>query len=712
MHVIEKLEDYRRRGWVSIPVKPRTKEPQGDNWQNLRISDVDPTEFQQNSNLGILLGEPSGGLVDIDLDCPEAMRAARVLLPTTGLIFGRSSKPASHYLYMVADAGRMRKFQFGSKTLVEYRAGGGHTLFPPSTHPSGEAVRFDREGEAAGISRDSLMREVGKLAAASLLAQQWQEGSRHDKVMALAGGLLNGGWDIAQAELFVEAVCLAANDPETEDRLMAVRTTAARKASGESATGWPRLIELCGPDVVAKVSEWLGIQQATITTTPTESEMTDIGNAQRFVRHHGEVIRYVRDMGAWLVWNGRYWELDDQTAIDLKAQATAKSLWRDLENASRQDSADLASWARQSNNFHKLKAMCDVAKPHIAVTSDNLDARPYLLNCTNGVIDLQSGQLLPFDKHHWLTKQINVSFNAEAKCPVFEGFLRDTFDGEPELIDFVQRAVGYSLSGDTSEQCFFIAHGTGANGKSTLLKVLQELLGDYACNTPMETLMVKRQGGGIPNDIARLRGARLVTASEGEANQHLAAALVKQITGGDTMTARFLRKEYFEFKPECKLWLVTNHKPKLRGDDPAIWRRIYLIPFNVAVPKERQDGQLSEKLKAELPGILAWAVRGFQQWQSGRLQPPQAVLAATRAYQHEMDHVKRFVDDEVMPALGQNVGKADMHAAYIRWANENGGDSYSMPELHKRLLALSFKAKRGTGGKHQWQDVKLSASLE
>ncbi|HYU47276.1 MAG TPA: phage/plasmid primase, P4 family, partial [Terriglobales bacterium] len=252
-------------------------------------------------------------------------------------------------------------------------------------------------------------------------------------------------------------------------------------------------------------------------------------------------------------------------------------------------------------------------------------------------LNLKTGTLQPHCREDLLTKCLPIAYDPNAECPTWLDFLKTIMANNAALITFLQRAIGYSLTGDTSEQCLFIAHGSGSNGKSTFLEVLQALLGDYAESTPSASLLAKDRHDGIPNDIARLRGARLVTAVEIGEGKRLNEELVKRLTGQDTMTARFLFAEFFDFHAEFKLWIACNHLPTIRGTDHAIWRRIRLIPFTVTIPDEQQDKKLPGKLQAELPGILRWAIQGCLAWQEQELSTPSEVIAATKDYRALMD---------------------------------------------------------------------------
>jgi len=268
--------------------------------------------------------------------------------------------------------------------------------------------------------------------------------------------------------------------------------------------------------------------------------------------------------------------------------------------------------------------------------------------------------------------------------------------------------VGYSLTGDTGERALFFLHGAGANGKSTFLETIRAMAGDYGLRTPTETLMTKRSGA-IPNDVARLKGARLVTAAESDEGKRLAEALIKDLTGGDTIAARFMRAEWFDFRPQCKIWLATNHKPTVRGTDKAIWDRIKLIPFGVIIPKEEQNRRLIETLKTELAGILAWAVRGCLEWNRDGLGIPDEVKTATGRYRDEMDVLGAFLNDQCEFGPTAEVTVKALYNAYKDWCETNGERASSKRALGLRLAERGIDQYKATGGTRTWLGIGLVA---
>jgi len=308
-----------------------------------------------------------------------------------------------------------------------------------------------------------------------------------------------------------------------------------------------------------------------------------------------------------------------------------------------------------------------------------------------------------------LTKLAVAPYHPEAQCPTFDAFLWRIMGENQDLINFVQRAAGYNLTGDTGEQCFFLCYGRGSNGKSTLLDTLRALVGDYGKQTDFSTFLQKRSDT-IRNDLAALAGVRFACAIEAGEGQRLAETIIKQLTGGDSVSARFLHREFFEFKPAFKAWLAANHTPEIRGTDHAMWRRVRLIPFTVTIPDEEIDKGLGERLLLEeLPGILAWAVRGCMEWQRlGGLGEPAAVLAATGEYREEMDVIAGFLSDCCMVGDGYRVGASDLYAAYKVWAEGDGDKPLSNTKFGRRLTERGIQKERTTGGRYQYVGLGLA----
>ncbi|MBZ0104613.1 MAG: DUF5906 domain-containing protein [Sulfuricella denitrificans] len=428
--------------------------------------------------------------------------------------------------------------------------------------------------------------------------------------------------------------------------------------------------------------------------------LTDAGNARRLVRYHGSDIRFVPEFKNWLIWDSRRWLMDDDGAIMRRSKDTATLIYSEARQAAEAANTDkakqLASHAGKTQHINRLKAMIELAQSEagIPIHQSELDRDNWLLGVSNGVVNLRTGLLREPRREDLITKLAFTIYDPNAKCPIFLGFIARTMGGKQALVDFIQRAVGYSFTGETTEQCLFFLYGSGQNGKSTLLNVIKEMLGDYAMQCPAETLMVKQSSGNASNDIARLRGARFVATSETEEGRRFAETMIKQLTGQDTISARFLFAEFFEFLPNFKIWLAANHKPVIRGDDFAIWRRIRLIPFTVTIPPEEKDSALPEKLRNELPGILAWAVQGCLEWQRQGLNPPEEVLAATEEYKNEMDLIGKWLEECCIVTTHATAKASSLYNSYKQWVEDNGGYPISGTKFGLKMGERGFKKEK------------------
>ena len=436
--------------------------------------------------------------------------------------------------------------------------------------------------------------------------------------------------------------------------------------------------------------------------------LTDLGNARRLVHRHGRNLRYCWLWRKWLVWDGKRWVKDDTGEVYRLAKETVSSIYQEAAAAPNDEARkELGKHATRSEAGARIKEMVDLARSDVPVMPDELDASPDLLNTESGTIDLRTGELREHRREDLITKIAPTTYRPDAAAPTWEAFLERVLPGE-ELRAFVQRAVGYSATGDTSEQCMFINHGGGANGKSTFQEAIAAALGDYAMRAPTEMLLAKRSDG-VPNDVARLKGARFVSASETEEGRRLAESRIKDLTGQDTITARFMKAEWFDFAPTHKLWLSTNHKPEIRGTDAAIWRRIRLVPWAVTIPPAEQDKKLPIAFRHELAGILAWVVHGCLEWRREGLQAPDEVRKATGEYRVEMDVLAGFLVECCELDTGHWEYAKDLYECYKRWCDENGERPEPQRKFGGRLGERGFQRDRGgSRGAGIWRGVRLT----
>ncbi|PCK21868.1 DNA primase [Bacillus pumilus] len=450
-----------------------------------------------------------------------------------------------------------------------------------------------------------------------------------------------------------------------------------------------------------------------IIDKPPVFHLTELGNAERIAYYHGKNIRYCNEL-EWLIWDGKRWEEDSKRKIEAITAKTLRALYGEAEAAEDKiRKKQLYDWAKKCERRSiRINSILDV-RPMVSVKKKDFDSFKFLFNCNNGVINLKTGELKPHDRNLLLTKMSPIPYEKDADCPNWINFLESIFlttTGNPdhELIEYLQKAIGYSLTGVTKEQIMFFLFGNGRNGKSTFINVIQDILGDYARQTNSDTFLKKKNESGINNDVARLDGARFVSAVESEEGQQLSEALVKQITGGEKMSARFLRQEYFEFTPEFKVFFTTNHKPIIKGGDNGIWRRIKLVPFTVTIPEEKIDADLPEKLKREMSGILRWIVDGCLKWQKEGLKDPKAIRNATQGYREDMDILGPFLNENCTIHEDASIEAKILYENYKKWCFQNDEIDLKNRSFYRQLEVRGFKKENGAKNKVYFKGLTLN----
>jgi putative DNA primase/helicase len=710
---------YIARGWSPVPIPYRQKRPVLEDWPSLRITAATASNYfnGQPQNIGIILGEASGGLADVDLDCPEAIAVAGYLLPRTDAIFGRPSARDAHRLYRVTEPSEKAvevlddpdRFD-GKSRLVELRRGGDNgaqTVFPGSTHKeTGEAITWETTGEPSEADADDLVRRVKLVAAAALLARGWPgEGRRHEASLTLGGFLNRAGISTRQAKLFAEAVSKAAGDPEWRDRVRAMEVS-----PGAHRQGFPALKDWLGEKRAKAVADWLGYAEragdagtadrdpeGSADFDPIAPRFSDEGLALDFATRHRDGLRYVAAWSRWLEWTGCRWQEDDT----LRAFDLARAICREGAAACNNKSNGRISSAKT------VAAVVSLARSdrRLAAVVDQWDADPWLLNTPGGVVDLRTGETRKHRLEDFMTKATAVTPGVDS--PRWLAFLDRVTGGDRELRDYLQRLAGYALTGSTREHVLPYAHGNGGNGKGVFIGAIAGAMGSYHKTAPIETFTASN-GDRHPTELAMLRGARLVTAQETEEGRRWAESRIKMLTGGDVVSARFMRGDFFEFQPQFTLLIAGNHKPGLRSVDEAIRRRFHLIPFTVTIGADERDETLPEKLKAEWPGILAWAIEGCLEWQRQGLNPPAVVRAATDAYLDGQDALGAWLEEACDVEPNAWTARTELYASWQAWAERSREFVLPRARLFDALEARGFADKRQPGkGTRGFQGLRV-----
>jgi putative DNA primase/helicase len=581
--LLESALAYAARGWPVFPLVPRTKLPLTQNGFKSATTDTEQITrwwtATPDANIGVPTGERSGiTVLDVDVkpwknqhgdETLGALLAEHGSLPAT--LEQTTWSGGTQFIFRYEPGVRNSSGKLGP--ALDIRGEGGYVVVPPSyVHEDG------REGTYSW--RVLLPPETMPLAAMP-------------------------DWIVAR---------LRTTDREPQAERPTLRTTRASGASVRIGQRNAHLAHLAGVMRRPGISEdgilaALRVENQTRCVPPladaevcriansitryapsdkaTAPHLTDLGNASRLVAAHGADLRFVSLWSQWLVWDGTRWAKDETGEVHRRAKDTVRRMYAEammLDDSKEREV--LGKHATASENEKRISSMIALARtePEVVVKPDALDADHWLLNCTNGTLDLRTGTLRPHDRTDRITKLAPVVYDASARCDRWLAFLEQIFEGDGDLIRYMQKVIGFSLTGTTLDHALFMAYGSGANGKSTLFKTVATMLGDYAQNARSQTLMLKRTDSGATPEIARLHGARFVLAVEAEAGKHLAEGLVKGLTGGDRVVARNLYQGEFEFEPTHKLFLAVNHKPRIGGTDYGIWRRVHLIPFTVTIP--------------------------------------------------------------------------------------------------------------------------------
>lgn len=714
------LDHYRNEGIKLVRLRGRSKKCVDDTWQLIEIPlEEVRAHVRGGGAVGWQVGEVSDWIGAADCDWPETRRLAPRFLPET-LRGGKGQEAPSQYIYRSVGLGFEAFKGLDGSEILSIKAsnnGRGHQIaVPPTVHVDKGPYHFVGGFNPAAIAEippDKLRRSVGMLVVSALISRVLPQSGRHDIALALSGYMLRNGEAVEDiTKILVEAwQDRRAPREGVEDAKRAVRDTADRLAKNESVTGGRRLEELIS-GMPAKIAKFLQWERTDMREARRSYAPTDIGNAERFIDMYRDRVLWCPARNSWLVWDGARWAWDAKMSVLKLAHKVARSIYKDAERETDPEKQkQIAKFALSSQNESRINAMLSQARPYLAVGMEDLDADPWLINCQNGTLDLRSGKLKDHSPAGLLTKIAPINYDPGAECPRFKVFLKETLL-EDALATFVKRYSGYSATGITRERLFAILYGFGKNGKTTLVELLRDALGDYATNTDTETILMKRYQG-VGNDVAALKGARFVSAAEVEKGRRLAESKVKQLTGSDTVTARHLFGEPFDFKPEFKLWLSTNNKPIVEGSDDAIWDRIRLVPFTQRFEGTSADPKLAEKLREELTGVFAWIVEGCLEWQEHGLGEPESVARATKQYREEMDTLAAFLEDRCIVQKDRVAPATPLYKQYRFWCDDAGEKPETQKMFGMRLRERGFTNAKITSGPNKdrkgWFGLGLKA---
>ena len=685
-------------GFSVIPVG-KDKKPIID-WKEYQTRYPSPEELEKwfsdgKNNIAIVTG-PISGIAVLDIDGEEgeeSIKQNKLYLPPAPCV---KTGKGYHYYF---------KYQNGVRNFtrrypgIDLRGEGGYVLAPPSVHPSGAIYEWiiPIEEDLPELP-DWVLNEKEKIIErepgwVEKLLEGVEEGQRNDTLARLAGHYFGKGLGFDETKMILLDWNKRNRPPLPEEEV--IRTVES----------------IYKRDIKNKEGKEETIKQE--KEIPADGfRSTDFWNSENFVKEYKGKLLHCENWGCWLIYKDGRWVRDNSNEtqglakkIILRYYHQASTIENDKERK------ELVKHALKSETQRAVNAMIELSKSDLAVTPDAFDKDPYIINLKNGTLNLETMEFWKHRPEDLLTRQMNIEYNPMAICPRWISFLNKIFNQNKDLIEFIQKALGYSLTGDTGEDCLFILYGTGQNGKTTFLKTISEIWGDYALDTPTETLLAKERDN-IPNDLARLRGARLVTSSESQEGRRFNEILIKKLTGRDRITARFLRQEFFEFDPTFKIWIATNHKPVVRENSIAFWRRIRLIPFTVQIPNEEIIPNFEKILLEEKEGIFNWILEGFRKWRENRLGIPEEVKKATQDYRDEMDVLGEFIEAKCIEDASARATTKELYELYCSWCEENNEKPMGKLAFSRRLEERGYKAVRlGHRQERGWQGIGIKSSV-
>lgn len=674
--MLEHALKYIEKGWLLIPCEDNGKKPIISNWTKGGASN-DPEQIKKwwiknpNANISALAG-PGSGIFVVDLDRKKSVDGFETLkkleetyspLPPTLESF---TPNGGKHLYFKYPEGADIRVQIGVRPGIDILATGSKIMLP-SSKIDGRFYSWLNEQEIAEAPEwvCSLLKE--KKTTKIKDSKDLIESERNTSLTAFAGQMKKVG--IGKDEL-MEALTSLNN-------------------------------HRCSPPL--DMEEIVAISKS-VSRYDNSDAYTDIWLGEMFSQEQLGKICFCENLGGWYFWNKSKWVLDKELNVIRKMKAWLKSF---LVKAKNDRDVVLYDKIKKASADGRIQSLLNLTKSEegIGVSQEEFDQEQYYVNCNNGVIDLEKQKLLPHSPDLYLTNQVSVNYNKEASITEWLKFLDSIFLGDKDMIKYVQKSLGYSLTGSTEEQCFFVLYGNGNNGKSTFLAAVRKIFNDYAKHTPAATLMESRSGAAT-NDVARLVGARLVTASESDTSVNLAESKIKELTGDDTITARFLHKEFFQFRPMFKLFLLTNKLPNVRGTDKGIWRRIIPIPFNLNLEEHEKDYSLPAKLENEFEGIFAWIVEGFRLWREEGLERTDTIKQSLDTYRDDTDIIGNFISERYELSSDFIIPSSELIKDIHSWVKEESNERMVRYDIIDSLKKKGFIKERKDNGPYFFRGLR------
>lgn len=689
---IERVKVLIDRGWAVFPCVPNEKKPLTLHG----FKDATRSQFRAmkwwsqnpNANIGIATGEASGKIAIVDVDVKNGAKGRESLTSLKGIAPTLTCTTPSggwHLYYRASGPLRSRN---GLLPGVDLKADGGYVVAPGSEIDGAPYEWVDPDVPIALLPESIIQlleaEPSKKRSGAPLQSEEViSEGLRNERLASIAGSMRRKGLDYDEIAATLYAVNAKRCQPPLPEREV--------QAIAASIAKYPVPVESTNgngdhpPDDEDNDARPPGF--------------TDDSLALSFTDRHALNWRYVAAWGDWLQWDGKCWR-KEQT---LKAFHQARMVCR--EAASRCTKPKIAAKVASASTVSAVERLAKADRRH-AATADQWDADPWLLNTPGGVVDLKTGDIMPHDRQDYITKITSASADHMGRPKLWLEFLDAVTNGDKDLQAYLERVAGYALTGNTGEHALFFFYGTGANGKSVFLNTLAAVLGDYATNASMDTFIETRTDRH-PTDLAALRGARLVTSIEVENGRRWAESKIKSLTGGDKISARFMRQDFFEYRPQFKLLIAGNHKPGLRDIDEAMHRRLHLVPFTVTIPPEKRDKSLCEKLLAEKDFILQWAIAGCLEWQERGLEPPHCVRSATEEYFEAEDAFGRWIDECCSRDRNLTSGTSELFASWKEWADKFEEYVGSMKRFSEGLAQRGYAKRRDWRGRMGFIGIAL-----